>query len=574
MINREIADLFYEIADILEYNEVEWKPRAYRRAARKIEDMNEDIRKIYEDEGKKGLENISGIGSSIADHITEYLETGKVEKFEKLKKESPVETGKLVELRGLGPKRVKKLVEELNIKTISDLREAIEEHEIRELEGFGEKTEENILESIKMVEKSHDRMLLGKAMDLAEEVLSYLKKKSDPEKINYAGSLRRMKETIGDIDVLVVAGDQKKIMETFVNMENIERVESRGKTRSTVILKGGVHVDLRVVPDDSYGAAMQYFTGSKDHNIELRNLALSKGYTLSEYGLFDKDSGKKIEGKSEEGIYKKLGLQYIPPELRESRKEIDAASKNELPELVEMSDIKGDLHIHTNLTDGIDSLEDMVKTSEDVGYKYIAITDHSQSQRTASGMKINEIKDQWKEIDSIKDQYDIKIFKGSEVDILKDGSLDYPDDVLQELDVVIGSVHSGFKSGKKEMTERINTALENEYLDIIGHPSGRMIGKRTAYEVDFDSIFETAASNGKVLEINAHPDRLDLNDGLILQAKDFEVKFCINTDSHSRSHLDFMRFGVGQARRGWLQKDDVINTYSYKKLKKMLQKQK
>ncbi|TGC09113.1 DNA polymerase/3'-5' exonuclease PolX [Methanolobus halotolerans] len=570
MINREIADILYEAADILELNEVEWKPRAYRKAARKIEDLNEDISNIYRDRGKKGLEEIPGIGSRIADHIIEYLETGEVGKFEKLKEKSPVKTGELVEIRGLGPKKVKKLVEQLNIKTVSDLREAVEQHQIKNLTGFGEKTEKNILKSIGMFEKSHDRMQLGKAMNLAEDVITYMKEHSDLEKIDYAGSLRRMKETIGDIDMLVIASDPDRTMNTFVSMENVERVESRGVTRSTVILKGGIHVDLRVVPAESYGAAMQYFTGSKDHNIALRDLAISKGYKLSEYGLFGKVSQEKVEGESEQGIYERLGLQYIPPELRENRGEVDIARQNSLPELVTLNDIKGDLHIHTTFSEGSDSLEDVVRAAEDMSYEYIAITDHSRSRRISKGMEIEELKLQWEEIDRISGEYDVKILKGAEVDILKDGSLDYPDEVLGGLDIVVGSVHSGFESAKEEMTERIVAALENKYLNILGHPSGRLIGKREPYNADFDMIFETVADKEKILEINSHPERLDLNDKLILQAKMFGVKFSINTDSHSVPNLDFMRFGVGQARRGWLTKDDVVNTFSYNSLKKML----
>ncbi|MDW7732796.1 MAG: DNA polymerase/3'-5' exonuclease PolX, partial [Methanolobus sp.] len=485
---------------------------------------------------------------------------------------APVRTSELVEIRGLGPKRVKKLVEEVNIKTVSDLREAVEEHEIRELPGFGEKTEENILRSIVMFEKSRERMQLGKAMDLAEDVLSYMRENGDLEKISCAGSLRRMKETIGDIDMLVVASDSVNVMETFVSMENADRVESRGTTRSTVIFKEGIHVDLRVVPAESYGAAMQYFTGSKDHNIAMRDLAISKGYKLSEYGLFRKDSGEKVEGESEESIYSRLGLQYIPPELRENRGEIDAATGNKLPELVELGDIKGDLHVHTNFSEGNDSLEDMVKAARDMDYEYIAITDHSRSQRIARGMEIDELERQWEEIDRISGKHDIRVLKGAEVDILKNGSLDYPDEILDELDIVIGSVHSGFNSLKEEMTQRIISALENEYMHILGHPSGRLIGKREAYEADFDTIFKTVADRGKILEINGHPERLDINDRMILKAKEFGVKFSINTDSHAVSNLAFMRFGVGQARRGWLTKDDIVNAYSYARLRKLLKR--
>lgn len=570
MTNREIARLLYEVADIFELKKVEWKPRAYRKAARKIEEMKEDISEVYTKEGKDGLEKIPGIGTKIADHIIEYIETGKVKKFENIKKKAPEGLNELMNIRGLGPSKAKRLAEDLNICTITDLKKALRDHEVRELDGFGEKTEENLEKAILQYEKSHERMLLGKAMGLAEEIISYLKEGNDLKKIQYAGSLRRMKETIGDIDVLVISDDPLEIMDRFVRFKDVKQVESRGRTRCTVILQDGIHIDLRVVPENSYGSALQYFTGSKDHNVALRKIALSKGYKLSEYGLFEKGSEKKVEGKNEERIYRKIGLGFIQPELRENRGELEAAKKGELPELIDLKDIKGDLHIHTNYSDGTDGLEAIVKKAGELNYEYIGITDNSRSGRISGGLEVEELKEHWDEIDSICHKCEIKILKGAEVDILSDGSLDYPEEILKELDLVVGGIHSNFDSSKKEMTERMITALENKYLHVLGHPTGRQIGIREPYNVDLDIIFKKAVTNKKLLEINCQPVRLDLNDSLIMQAKEQGVMFCINTDSHSADQMEYMRYGVGQARRGWLTKKDVVNTYSLKKLKNLL----
>jgi len=579
--NREIAELFYEAADILEYQQVEWKPRAYRKAAQMIENLGEDIEKIYAKEGKTGLTEIPGIGESIADHIAEYLETGKVEKFENLKGKAPSGTVELMEIRGLGAKKMKKLADALGIRTLSDLKNAIDTHRLRRLEGFGEKSEENLARAIEQYEKSHARIALGKALPLADEVISALKdqcestgSKIDLSKIIYTGSLRRLKETIGDIDILAEAdkGEALKVMNCFVSLPDVEQVILKGSTKSSVILREGIAIDLRVVPPESYGTSLQYFTGSKEHNIELRNVAIKNGYKLSEYGLYLKESGKQIAGSSEEEIYEKLGLAYIPPELRENRGEIKAASKNSLPKLIEAGDLRGDLHMHTEYSEGRDSLKTMIEKAEALGYEYIAVTDHSRSQKVANGLEIEKLKDQWEEIGELSKQFKIKILKGSEVDILRDGSLDYPDEILKELDVVVGAVHSGFALPERKMTERIITALENRYLDILAHPSGRLFGKREAYAVNFEKVFETAAANGKVIEINSQPSRLDLNDELILRAKNFDLKFCISTDSHSTKGLALMRYGLGQARRGWLEKEDVVNTYPYPKLKEVFKK--
>jgi DNA polymerase (family 10) len=446
--NREIAELFYEAADILEYQQVEWKPRAYRKAAQMIENLGEAIEKIYAREGKVGLIKISGIGESIADHIAEYLETGKVEKFEKLKEKAPSGTAELMEIRGLGAKKIKKLSDSLGVRTLSDLKNAIVTHRLRKLEGFGEKSEENLARAIEQYEKSHSRINLGKALPLADEVISALKarcenttSKVDLSKIIYTGSLRRLKETIGDIDILAEAEKEEalKVMDCFVSLPDVEQVILKGSTKSSVILRDGTAIDLRVVSPESYGAALQYFTGSKEHNIELRNIAIKNGYKLSEYGLYLKESGKQIAGSNEKEIYQKLGLAYILPELRENRGEIKAAAKNVLPKLIEADDIKGDLHMHTNYSEGKDSLKIMIGKAEALGYEYVAITDHSRSQKVANGLEIEKLKAQWEEIDELSKQFRIKILKGSEVDILRDGSLDYPNGILKEFDVVVGS---------------------------------------------------------------------------------------------------------------------------------------
>ncbi|MBD3263460.1 DNA polymerase/3'-5' exonuclease PolX [Candidatus Woesearchaeota archaeon] len=567
--NRELAKMFRELALILEFKEVKWKPRAYREAAYGVEALSRDVEDVYEKEGKKGLKEIPGVGESIADHIIEYVKKGRIKKFEELRKKYPKEVTDLVDLEGLGPKSVKKLIKELDISSAKDLRKAAKEHKIKDIKGFGKKTEKNIIEALKLGEERKERMQLNIALDIAEELVEYLKKNAPLQEIDYVGSLRRMKETIGDIDILVISDKPKKVMETFTKMDKVKRVISKGTTRSSVILKEeNVHVDLRVVKKSSYAAAMQYFTGSKEHSIELRKRAIKKGYKLSEYGLFKKKSDRKISCKSEKTLYKKLDLDYIPPEMRENRGEIDAAAKGKLPDLVELDDINGDFHMHTKYSDGADTIETMAKAAQKKGYRYIAVADHSKSARIAGGMDEKSIKKQWKEIDRIAKKHKIKILKSAEIDILKDGSLDYPEEILKKLDIVIGGVHSNFKMSRKKMTERIVKALKNKHLNILAHPTGRLIGKRKGYDVDLAEIFKVAADEGKVLELNSQPERLDLNGMNALAAKKKGVKFCISTDSKSGDQLNLMRYGVGQARRGWLEKKDVINTYTWKKLKK------
>jgi len=568
-MNREIAKIFNKIALILELDEVKWKPQAYRNAARSLENLGEDVDEIYKKSGLKGLEEIPDIGENLAKKIVEYINTGKIKKYEELKKKYPSKLLELVELEGLGPKKVKILYKKLGIKSLEDLKKAIKNHKLRNLEGFGEKTEENLIKNINIKVKSEKRMPINYAFSIANEIMNYLKENCKIQKINYAGSLRRMKETIGDIDLLAVSNASKDVMNKFTNMNNVKRVLLKGTTRSTIILKDNTQVDIRVFKEEEYPAALLYFTGNKQHNIELRKVAIKKGYKLNEYGLF-KRRGKKIKVEDEEEIYKKLGFSYIPPEMRENRGELELAKKGRIPKLIELKDIKGDLHIHTKHSDGKNSIEEIAEYGEKLNYKYIAITNHSKSSRIARGLDEKELKNMLKGIDKIKESFKIKILKGSEVDILKNGKLDYSDKVLKNLDVVIAAIHSNFKMPKAEMTERILKALKNRYVKILAHPTSRLIGSREGIEADWEKIFEVASENNKIIEINASPDRLDLNDNLIFLAKEKGVKFVINTDSHDKENLKNMFYGVGMARRGWLTKKEVINTYPYRKLLEML----
>ncbi|MBD3164531.1 DNA polymerase/3'-5' exonuclease PolX [Candidatus Woesearchaeota archaeon] len=568
MINNEIAERLMNIADIMEFKQIQWKPRAYRAAARKIEDLKQNISDIYKEKGKKGLQDIPKIGKSLADHIAEYIENGSVRKWEKLEKESPKGAHELSKIENLGPKKVKKLME-IGVHGIEDLKKAIKNKKIRNIEGFGKRTEKELLTGIKQYEKGTERMLLDKAMRIAERIINNIKKNSDIKTIDYAGSLRRMKETVGDIDLLCITKNAKKAMDTFVSMDDVGRVISHGKTKSTVQLKEGINVDLRALSRASYGSAMLYFTGSKDHNIELRKIALNKGYKLSEYGLYRKKSNRKSAGKTENEVYTKLGLSFIPPELRENNNEIEIAEKGGIPRLVEARDIKADLQMHTKYSDGDASVKEMAEKAKKLGYKYIAITDHSKSQRIAHGMNKRQIKRQWKEIDKLGIS-GMEVLKGAEVDILASGKLDYPAPLLRELDIVLAAVHSRFKSPEKEMTKRITKALENKYVDIFAHPTGRIIHKRPGYKVNLDKLFKAAEENNNILEINADPARLDLSGEMLLKAKGYNIKFSIGTDSHSIQGLENMKYGVAQARRGWLRRKNVVNTKTYQQLRKLI----
>ncbi len=569
MDNSKVASVLYEIADLLDIKgEIFFKTRAYRMAAQKIDTLDENIEDII-DEGK--LTEIEGIGKAISKKITELVKTGKLEYFEKLKKEIPEALLEMLKIPGMGPKKVSVLYKKLNITSIDQLKKAASNGKLRDLDNFGEITEKNILRGIKMKEKTSGRVLLNVAYEDGNNYLDYLKKCKKIIRLNLAGSLRRRKETIGDLDILASSDDPDFVMDYFVDYDNVKTVLLKGKTKTSVILKDNLQVDLRVVSDDSFGSALQYFTGSKEHNVKMRSIAIKNGYKLNEYGLFKKDTDQYIVGKNEIDIYKKLNLFFIEPELRENRGEIQKARKNKLPKLIEYDDIKGDMHVHSNYSDGSESIEDMVNRAKSIGYKYIGIADHSQSLKIAKGLSEDRIKKKIKEIEKLNKKIsDIHIFVGTECDIKKDGKLDYSNKILKMFDYVAIGIHTNFKMDKKEVTSRIIKGMENEHATFLVHPTCRLIGFREPFDIDFDKIFEKAKETDTYMEINSFPDRLDLNDFHTKIAKERGIKIVINTDAHNTEHLDYIKYGISTARRGWLEKNDVINTKSLKEIKKIL----
>ncbi len=569
MKNLEIAQIFYDMGDILELKDVEWKPQAYRKAARALESLSEDVEVLYRKGGLKALESIPGIGEKLAKKIVEYIETGKVKEYERLKRSIPEGLSKLLDVPGLGPKKALVLYKKLKIKNLKDLEEAVKKHQVSKLPTFKQKTEENILRGIQIYKTGQKRKLLSIALPIAEEIINYLKKLKEVETVQYAGSLRRMKETIGDIDILLISDNPAHVMEKFTNMQLVKQVIAKGKTKSTVLLKNNLQVDLRVLTKNRFGAGMQYFTGNKDHNIELRKIAIEEGYKLSEYGLFNK-KGRIVAGKTEKEVYNKLGLKYIEPELRENRGEIEAALKNKLPKLINYNDIKGDFHVHSRWSDGAESAEEIAKAAVNFGYEYVCITDHSKSQHIAHGLTEEDALKKIKAVKRVDSKLNnIRVLAGTEVDILSDGSLDYDDKLLKKFDIVVAAVHSRFKMSRESMTNRIIKAMENKNVHIIAHPTGRILGQREPYELDIDILFEKAKETNTFLEINAAPERLDLNDVYVKAAIDSGLRLALGTDAHSISQLQNIRYGVAMARRGWCTKKHVINTLSFKQIKKV-----
>lgn len=573
MLNQQIAKIFEEIADLLEMQDIQFKPRAYRKAAVSIRSLSEDIKDVYKKGGIKALEEIPGVGKSLALHIEEFLKSGKIENYEALKKKMPAAVSELVAIEGIGPKIIKKLYQKLKIRTIKDLEKAALAHKIQKIKGLGPKVELNILEGIAVARKRTNRFLLGFTLPDALEMKKELEKFPGVERVDLAGSIRRGKETIGDIDILAIAKNPKKVVDFFVHLLQVEKIIASGSTKGAVRLKNGADCDLRVLKHESYGSALLYFTGSKTHNIKLRKLALSHKWKLSEYGLFSKR--KRIAGKTEEEVYKKLGLPYIEPELREDLGEIEAAQKDLLPKLVEQKDIKGVFHVHSKWSrDASSKIIDIVGACQKMGLKYVNISDHVGTLRIAGSMKEKDLLRQLKEIGKINKKLGgkFKVLSGAEVNIQKDGSLDIKDEVLSKLDVVIAAVHSHFKMGKREMTERIIHAMKNKNVDIIAHPTGRIIQEREPYQVDLEKIFRAAKTFATCLEINAFPDRLDLRDIDIKKAKEYGVKLAIGLDAHNINQLHYLDLGVIMARRGWAEKKDIINTYSIDKILKFFKK--
>ncbi len=567
MKNVLVAKILNEIADILEMKDVEFKPRAYRRAARSVESLSKSIEEVHE---KGELQELSGVGESIAEKITEIIETGTSQYYENLKTELPVDVEELTSVEGIGPKTVKKLYQNLEVKTLEDLEQAAKQHKIRDIKGLGPKVEENILEHIELAKRQKERTLLGYALPIAEELKNRLKKELDViNRIEVAGSLRRMKPTIGDIDILVTSEDPEKVADYFTAMSDVREILGKGKTKCSLILKNDLQADLRLIEEKSYGSALLYFTGSKDHNIQLRKIAINNGYKLSEYGLFKDD--EQIAGKTENEVYDKLGMQFIAPELRENRGEIEAAQEDKLPKLIGYDDIKGDLQSHSTWSDGAQSIEEMAKAAIELDYEYFCVSDHYGKMKVAGALNDKQLRKQLKQVEKVNNSLSsLTLLTGAEIDIQPDGSFEVNKKLLKELDVVVASVHSKFSQSEQEMTQRMVKAMENENVDIIGHPTGKKINQKKPVQLDMETIFETSKRTGTFLEINSFPERLDLDDANAKAAIEAGCKLVINTDAHNKEHLRYMRLGISVARRAWLKKEDVINTLNLKELRKLL----
>jgi DNA polymerase (family 10) len=568
--NADIAKIFEEIAEILQIEGANpFRIRAYRNAAREVQTLGQELKTLVE----KGedLTLLPGIGKDLAAKIEEIVDTGECSSLQKLRKSLPPGLTDLLQIPGIGPRKVHALYHELDIHTPEQLLRAAKDGRLQTLHGFGEKTSQAIIKNIEAHIQQKHRMKLAVAAQYADALAAYLGKQKGVEQVIVAGSYRRCRETVGDIDILVCAENGKSVVNAFVDYDEVADVQTSGSQRSTVILKNGLQVDLRVIPGKSFGAALHYFTGSKSHNIEIRRRAQQRGLKVNEYGVFKGD--KQIAGKTEDSVYKAIGLPWIPPELRENQGEIAAAEKNQLPHLIELKNLRGDLHAHTRATDGHHSLQEMAAAAKQAGLTYLAITEHSKHLGIAHGLTAERLLQQVDEIDALNEKLDgITLLKGIEVDILEDGSLDLPDTVLARLDLVIGAVHSNFTLSREQQTQRIIRAMQRPCFSILAHPTGRLLEQRDAYDVDMDRVIKAARQRGCYLELNAHPERLDLYDIHCRMAKAEGVLVSINSDAHSTSDFHNLKYGIGQARRGWLEKADVLNTRSLAQLRKLLGK--
>ena len=570
MRNQEIADRFNEIADMLDIlGEDAFRIISYRRAARQLEALTEDV----EDLVRKGrVASIPGIGQALGEKITDYVTTGKIRYHEELKARFPPGVLDMLRVRGIGPKKVKQLWQELGITDIETLRKAAQTHRLSKLKGFGEKTEEKILRSIELVKEGESLFLLAPAHAIAEVVLAHLRKSAPVGQLAAGGSLRRMKEIVHDIDILATSKNPGAVAEAFTTMPGVREVLASGESKSVVLLAADerlIQVDLRIVEPGSWGAALQYDTGSKDHNIHLRTMAQKRGLTLNEYGIFRDE--KKIAGETEESVYQTLGLHWIPPEMREDQGEIELAAGGELPRLVEDKNIRGEFHVHTNATDGVDPVEAMVDRAQELGYAYVGISDHSVSSTVAFGLSAEQAlarRDVFRVMN--RERKGFSVLFGTECDILDGGEMDYPDEVLKEFDFVIGAVHSRFTLPIKEMTARIVAAIRNPYVNILAHPTTRKIGQRDPIQVDLDDVYAACASTGTAIEIDAYPDRMDLNGTQARAAHNAGCVIAVDTDSHAKGQLAWMHFGVGTARRAWLTAPDVLNAWPLEKVRDFL----
>ena len=568
--NADITAIFTEIADRLEIQGANpFRIRAYRNAARILADLPQEARLLAE--RGDDLTRLPGIGDDLAAKINEIITTGRCGLLERLRRELPPAITELMKISGLGPKRVRALYLSLDVQTVEQLHRAAEDGRIQALPGFGEKTEQNILQALEAHASQSRRFKLATAAQYAEALRAFLQAIPGVQQVVVAGSFRRMRETVGDLDILVTAAKDSPVMQRFTAYDEVAEVFSAGETRASILLKYGMQVDLRVVAQQSYGAALHYFTGSKAHNIAIRRIAQQHGLKINEYGVFR--GTQRVAGESEESVYRAVGLPYIPPELREDRGEIEAARGGRLPKLLELSDLKGDLHAHTKATDGHDTIRDMALAAKALGLEYLAITEHSRRLTVAHGLDPQQLARQCDEIDRLNTQLDgITLLKGIEVDILEDGSLDLPDSVLERLDLVVGAVHSRFELSRAKQTERILCAMDHPHFTLLAHPSGRLIEQRPPYDVDMLRIIRHAKQRGCYLELNAHPERLDLLDTQCQSAKEEGVLVSINSDAHSTFDFSNLKFGVGQARRGWLEKSDVLNTRSLGALRKLLKR--
>lgn len=569
MKNLLIAKILNNIADILELQGINFKPQAYRKAALSVEGLTEDIEELYQ-QGK--LQEIPGVGASIAEKIEEIIKTGKLQYYEKLKKEIKIDIEELNAIPGLGPKKMKILYQKLKVKKVKDLEAAIKNGKLQQLAGFGDETAKNLLKGIEFFKSNPHRFLYAQALPIVNQIIEKLQKNPAVDKIEVAGSFRRGKETVGDLDILVSSTQPEKVMDAFVSLSDVKDILAQGTTKSSIRLSNGLQVDLRVVKENEWGSALLYFIGSKDHNVELRKLALSKGYTLNEYGLFRVEDKKCIAGKKEEDIYKKLGLDYIEPELRENTGEIKAAQEHHLPNLITAKDIQGIFHNHSTWSDGNNSLLEMAQKAEQLGFKFISFNDHYGHVGITNPLNEKRLAGYLKEIEKVRKKVGIRIFSGVEIDILKDGTLPLSPAKLKLLDVVVASVHVALKMNEAEMTRRVCSVLEKYPMNILGHPTDRLLNIREPIPLNLEKVFETAAKHKVLMEINASPARMDLDGMKIKKALQAGCKFALSTDAHAIDHLAGYPYGILMARRGWLEKKDLVNCWEVGKIEKELQK--
>jgi len=569
MKNAEVARLLEEIADLLEMKgETPFKVRAYRDAARRIEGLSDNVAKLAEE---NRLTDIRGIGTSIAAKISEFVKTGRSTYLEELTREFPEGMAELLEIPGVGAKKARLFYEKLGISTVEQLEEAAKTHRLMQLPGIQEKTEQNVLQGIQRLKQAKGRMLLGVALPAAEEIIRELRAYPSAQQVEVGGSIRRMKETIGDIDILAASDKPEDLINAFVSLSPVKSVLARGTTRASVLTDANLQIDLRVVSPDQWGAAMQYFTGSKEHNVQLRAIAENRGLRINEYGVFRTNTNERIAGSTEEEVYRTLGMDWIPPEIRESSGEIEVAMEGRLPHLVKIDDIRGDMHAHTNWSDGSDTVEAMAEAARALGYEYLTISDHSVSMTFIKGLTVERVREQRRIIDRLNEHFDgFRLLHGIEVNIRSDGTLDYPDDILAEFDVVTASIHSGLGQSRQQITQRMLSAIHNPHVDIIGHPSGRLINKRDPSEFDAETVFTAAAETGTALEVNAQPDRLDLRDVDVRSAIESGVTVAIDSDAHSTAQLELIRYGIATARRGWVEPQHVLNALPLDKLMERL----